>query len=106
MVRRGGRHLRRKRDSRQVEVMTAGLQRGKRRCGSIELLHDGGWRFQWFIEIRGRGEQEVQKVRGPTASRLQHRCVAAGDKQALTRAQCLDLSTDRNLSRSRELVKD
>src|SRR6202049_2618861 len=43
MVRRVGCHLRRKADSRQVEVVTAGLQRGKRCCGSIKLLHDGGW---------------------------------------------------------------
>src|SRR5438128_2434332 len=96
MMRRVGRHLRRKGNSRQVEVVTAWLQRGKRRCGSIELLHDGGCRFERLIEIRGRGEQEVQKFRRPTVSRLQSRCITAGDKQALTRVQCLDLSSDRN----------
>src|SRR4029453_18958264 len=105
MVRRVGRHLRRKRNSRQVEVIAAGLQRRKWCFGSIEFLHDCGWSFEGFIEIRVRGEEEVQKGRRPTVSRLQHRCVTAGDKQALTRAQCLDLSTDRNLGRPRKLVK-
>src|SRR5262249_9264805 len=106
MMRRVGWHLRRKGNSCQVEIIRAGLQRGKRCYGSIELLHDGGWRFEWFVEIRDRGEQEVQKGRRTTVSRLQRRCVTAGDKHALTRAECLDLSTDRNLGRARELVDD
>src|SRR3954468_14285184 len=100
MVWRVGSHLRRKCDSCQIEIITAWLQVGDG-CGcAIQFSGGGRGRLGRAIEGRSRGKDEAEEARWPSAARLQHGCLAAGDEQPLSCVEHFDLAIERDLGRS------
>src|ERR1700730_10824477 len=68
MVRRVGGHLRRKGDSREIEIVTTWLQVGDRIRGAIQFCHDSGPRLDGPTQVHGGSEEEVKESRRPSVT--------------------------------------
>src|ERR1700758_5534098 len=95
-----GRHLRRKCDSREIEIITAWLQVGDRIRCAIQFSHDGRCRLGRPTQALSRSKEEVEESRWLSATRRQRRDLSTGDEQAVSGVEHFGLAIERDLGRS------
>src|SRR5207302_6661039 len=100
MVRRVRGHLRRKYYTREIEVVTTGLQVGNRSRRAIQFFHGGRCRLGRPIQVSSASEEEVEEGRWPSATRGQRRGLSCGDEQPISRLERFGLAIERDLGRS------
>src|ERR1700722_11104862 len=104
MVQRVGRHLRRKCDACEIEIIAARLWVGDRIRCAIQFFHGGRCHLGWLTEVRSGSKEEVEESRWACAACRPGRDLSAEDDKPLSGVELYGLAIERHRCRPRHLV--